>query len=297
VKILDYSWGRPQPFPQAILDFGASGVMRYLGPGNNGRDLTYTERDTLHAAGIPIGLIWETSANRVLDGYEAGCHDAQQANIHANQLGAPISTPIYYATDCDVSPTQTWGVIEDYYRGACGGLRPTRAYGEADVLDMLAQTFGACHGWQPAATSWSGGRISANASLLQRWPYVLGDTCDDNDVLCPNDQVDWLWGGNDMPLSQQDLNQIKQIVNDSINGALNNVYTGSRALKINGQPEVWEIVISEGDLCRRHIPRTTQQRMLQWADHLAGPKEQAPRILTDPDDIEEFEALPIAGGG
>lgn len=295
MKLVDYSWARPAPADIAAL--GYAGALRYVGPGNGGRDLTRPECEALWAAGLGVGLCWETQANRVLDGYEAGCYDASQADFYASMLGAPDDVPIYFAADCDVNPAQTWGVILDYFAGAMQSCHVARAYGEADVLDMCADTYGMRHGWQAGASSWSDWRTSPNASMLQSAYYVMDDQCDENTVLCPTDQVDWLWGGQiDMPLTQGDLNAMRQVMREEINGAMANNYTGSRALKVDGKPEVWELLPYQGDVGRRYIGRPTQQRMLQWADHLAGPRDQAPRVLTDPDDIREFEALPVVGG-
>ena len=101
-----------------------------------------------------------------------------------------------------------------------------------------------------------------------------------------------LYGGDDMPLSNDDLAAITRIVDQSINSALASSYTGSRALQVQGESEVYQLVYKSGELCRRHIPRPQQIGMLQYVDGLAGPRGQAPRVLTDPADIAEFLDLP-----
>lgn len=291
--ILDYSWARPSP--QSLKDYPAVGVMRYLGPGTNGRDVTAGELESLMGAGLGVGFVWETSANRVLQGYDAGCYDASQVDYHAGRLGIPDGVPIYYAADCDVDPSETWGAVLDYYAGALASCHPARSYGEADVLDMVHDTFGMAHGWQPAATSWSDGRLSVNASMYQRWPYVMNDQCDQNDVLVPNDRIDWLWGGGDMGLSQDDLNQIKTITYEVVNDTLAKMYTGARPVSVKDKPEVWQLVYRQGELCRRYIGRPNQIGMLQYVDHLSGKRGDPPRELTEPADIDEFELLPTVG--
>ena len=93
--ILDYSWARPSP--QSIVDFPAIGVMRYVGPGNNGSDITTGEMAALHDAGLGVGLVYESSASRALSGYDGGAYDAGQAAYYANLLGWPALAPVPHA--------------------------------------------------------------------------------------------------------------------------------------------------------------------------------------------------------
>lgn len=293
LHILDYSWARPSP--QSIKDFPAIGVMRYLGSDTNGRDVDVAELESLWGAGLGVGFVYESSANRALQGYDAGRYDAGQADYYLSLLGVPDAVPCYFACDCDVDYHETWGAVEDYYAGTMASCHPARCYGEADVIDMCHNSFGMIHGWQPAASSWSGGRLSPHASMWQKWPYVMNDQCDDNEVLCPNDQIDWLWGGDDMGLTTDDLNKIRDITYQVVNDTLAKMYTGSRAISVQGRPEVWEFAYRDGQLCRRYIGDPDQIGMLQYADHLSGKRGDPPRMLTDPHDIEEFERLPAIG--
>jgi hypothetical protein len=291
-QILDYSWARPSP--QSCKDFPAVGVMRYLGPGNNGRDITKAELDSLHSVGLGVGLVWETTAGMALEGYNAGAHHASEASYYAGLLGWPAGMPIYFACDCDVSTSQAYGQVLDFFRGTTTGGYPARAYGEADVLDATAEHLGFRYGWQPAATSWSNNRISPNAGMLQQWPYVMGDQCDNNIVTCPSDLIDWLWNpGAEMPLSQDDLNQIQSIVTNSINKAMNESYTGLRALKAEGDAAAYELVVVDGVLGRRYIDSVGQIQMLQWADYMAGTGQGNIRTITDPVYKDEFQRLPV----
>jgi Rv2525c-like, glycoside hydrolase-like domain len=289
---MDYSWARPSP--QSLVDYPSIGVMRYIGPGNGGRDLTVTEAESLWAVGLGVGLVWETSANRALQGYDAGAYDASQADYYAARLGAPDDVPIYYACDCDVDYHETWGVVLDYFAGTLCSCHSARCYGEADVIDMTFETFGMRHGWQPAASSWSGGRLSPNAGMWQKWPYVMNDQCDENDVLIPNDQIDWLWGGGDMGLSTDDLHQIKNMMTEVVNSALASNYTGARALKDPDDPTEYELVVKQGDVCRRGIPSSGQAAMLKWVDHLAGKPTDQPRVVP-PEHLDAFRELPVVG--
>jgi len=76
-QVLDYAWGRPRP--SVILDRGFDGVMRYLSHDTTGKNLTSSEAATLSRAGLNIGVVWETRANRALDGYTPGHDDATEA--------------------------------------------------------------------------------------------------------------------------------------------------------------------------------------------------------------------------
>lgn len=103
-----------------------------------------------------------------------------------------------------------------------------------------------------------------------------------------------LWTGDeDVPLSQADLDAIARICDQSIHRALAANYTGSRALQIQGDPEVYQLVWKSGELCKRHIPRPTQVGLLQYVDGIAGERGQPPRMLTDPNDIAEFHEIPL----
>jgi hypothetical protein len=102
-----------------------------------------------------------------------------------------------------------------------------------------------------------------------------------------------LWNGGDVPLSPDDLDCIRQVVNQEINRALASSYTGARALTIPDDPGVYQLVYRSGELCRRHIPRPAQIGLMQYIDGLAGERGSPPRMITDPADIEEFRSLPV----
>jgi len=158
---------------------GYIGAERYLG--YDGRCLTAGERDELLAQGLGIGLIWETAADRSLDGYWAGWNDAEAANAYADGLGAPVVS-IWYATDFHASQAQIEGPIHEYYTGVrdSGGRQP-RVYGGAPVIDhCVTHIAGYGPGWQAAAASWSNYQLSPNACLLQEVQQIWGGAADTN---------------------------------------------------------------------------------------------------------------------
>ena len=118
----------------------------------------------------------------------------------------------------------------------------------------------------------------------------------------------WEWGMNIDPtgyldrapllgddnMTDDDWHRLEQIVDASINEAMKLSYTGARALMADGDPGVYEIVVTgEGHLARRHIPNPEQHKMLQWVDHLAGTGDGSVRRITDPKMRDQFLSLPV----
>ena len=184
-EVVDYSWGRVggnnASHAQAVAAAGYVGAMRYLCyPGDGIKQLRAGEVAALHAQGLAVGVVWETTSNRAGQGFDAGRADAQEANRQADALGFPADRPIYYAVDFDASPD----VVRPYFDGArAAGGRPVGVYGSFRVVEGLDLDWV----WQCAA--WSYGKRSGKARLFQKVGYVLGQTCDANDVLADD------WGG------------------------------------------------------------------------------------------------------
>lgn len=209
-QVVDYSWGRVggtnTAHAQAVAAAGYVGAIRYLCfPGDGIKQLRADEVAALHAQGLAVGVVWETTADRAAQGYQAGLSDAQEANRQADALGFPADRPIYYAVDFDTSAD----VVRPYFDGArAAGGRPVGVYGSHRVVEGLDLDWV----WQCAA--WSYGKRSPKARLFQKVGYVLGDTCDENDVLADD------WGGwhpdhpttpieeDDMPLTDTEKDEI-----------------------------------------------------------------------------------------
>src|SRR5690242_12258830 len=96
---IDYSAGFPGA--SALRAAGVKFVARYLSPGNNPKNLTLSEKNACLAAGIPVVVVWETTADRMLAGFGAGQSDATQADAKVKALGM-AGVPIYFACDFDV---------------------------------------------------------------------------------------------------------------------------------------------------------------------------------------------------
>lgn len=180
---VDYAWQHPNP--GAIVADGYAGVIRYLSTDPT-KNLSASERDELHAAGLGILLVWETAAQRALDGSVAGSADAALAEAQADALGYPAGCPIFYAVDFNATPDQ----IAAYFAGiAKTAKRPIGLYGSGTVVDNLVR-LGARYGWQTSA--WSGPYISPNAYVYQRLsatrPVIAGSDIHsyDEDVILGN---------------------------------------------------------------------------------------------------------------
>ncbi len=158
--LVDYSMARPAP--ATIKGAGYSGAMRYVSTDPR-KNLQPSERDALLAAGLSIGLVWETTANRAADGFTAGGMDAKAAEAQAAALGMPAGLPIFYAVDFAADPA----TIKPYFDGARStATRPIGIYGSLHVVDTALAGGWATYAWQSCA--WSGGVVSQRAHLYQR---------------------------------------------------------------------------------------------------------------------------------
>jgi glycoside hydrolase-like protein len=86
----------------AAVAKGIEFIARYL------KNLFAPEVAALHAAGLGIILIFETTATRALGGAAAGTVDGTKAMTQAKALGAPMGAgvAIYATCDWDVTPAQ-----------------------------------------------------------------------------------------------------------------------------------------------------------------------------------------------
>lgn len=166
-RFIDYAWW--QVSPATLKSLGVSGVMRYISH-DGSKDLSAAERDNLRAAGLDIGLVYESQANRAAQGFTAGSLDATFANNRADLLG--YEGTLWYAVDFDTSAA----VVQPYFDGiASVGRRKFAPYGSATIIENVRYNG---IGWQTEA--WSRGRVSARAGLIQD---IFNNTYDSNKVL------------------------------------------------------------------------------------------------------------------
>lgn len=130
--------------------------------------MTRAEVQALAAAGIPVVVVYQTTAGWMLDGLDRGGQAAQEALTVATDCGMPFGRPIYYALDTDpraLTATQ-WTQVERCLVGAAAvtGRARVGIYGGLAAIERLVPTF-ATFGWQTYA--WSGGVWSDKARLRQ----------------------------------------------------------------------------------------------------------------------------------
>ena len=131
-------------------------VCRYLSTPGNSKNLTLAEVKDLHAAGISIVLVFETTGKRALGGRAAGIQDALSARKQAIALGAPASVPIYFAVDFDTVGAAVTKAT-DYIGGAASVLGASRigVYGGGRIVAACAKLRVCKWFWQTtAASSW-----------------------------------------------------------------------------------------------------------------------------------------------
>lgn len=184
MTILDWSFG----WASIDLDKAravADGVVRY-GGGSPGPSVTAEQITAIRAKDFDLGFVWETSANRAEDGYQAGRDDALAFNAFLDSLGVPNTVTAFYADDAD--PRRNLPAVSSYYKGtasttgrAAGGY--VGDYAGVPLLDdgVLTKL------WLPGATSWSYDANNPRANMIQRvgTPWDLGGSYDYSDVITP----------------------------------------------------------------------------------------------------------------
>ena len=123
----DYAWSHPST--AGLKADGVKFVMRYLSH-DPAKNLQPAELVKLRAAGLGVGLVWETTAGRALAGKAGGTADATLARNQAAALGLK-ELPIYFAVDYDAGDADK-PTIAEYLRGAAsvlGGAHQVGVYG------------------------------------------------------------------------------------------------------------------------------------------------------------------------
>lgn len=154
----DYAWGFNSKLPKALKAAGASFVVRYLG--TSSKCLTVSEVTALHAAGLSIAAVYETTGATWRGGKGAGFKDGLAARTAAEKVGMPTNAPIFFAIDED---TTNYPTVNDYLAGCAAACAPYPARLYAGI-GPVGHAPGDGH-WQTYA--WSGSSVAHNASLYQ----------------------------------------------------------------------------------------------------------------------------------
>ena len=149
-----------------LRENGISFVGRYLVPAGMGKNLTASEIQSIHGAGLAILPCWEIEAAAVKEGAERGAKDGARAKQLAMQFGMPSGTTIFFA--CDYFAVETeYPIIEAYILAAQQACYPYVAglYGHAGICDYLGSRNTCQRFWQCVA--WSSGRVSKYTNVYQ----------------------------------------------------------------------------------------------------------------------------------
>lgn len=165
------------PHAQKVADAGFFAVGRYL------KSLTAAEVSAIHAAGLGLWLIYETTADRALGGVEAGRADGGKALAQAQALGAPTGTAIYFTVDTDAgrgADTDRDGSADaeeaaEYFvaaKAAVASAYRAGYYADGDVLTILGDRLE--FPWLPGAMGWSGSRAydATGAWAMKQGPQI-----------------------------------------------------------------------------------------------------------------------------
>lgn len=188
---IDYAGGRISG--AVIKRAGYDFVCRYLsdgGPDLPGKLLLPGEARDLLANGVDIVSNWETTADRMLAGYDAGQMDAQRALNQVLTCGGRRDRPIYFSCDIDASPSQQ-GAIDDYLRGAAWvlGIENVGVYGGYWVVKRCFDNGTVRWGWQTSA--WSGWPVNreGRAHIYQDFNRPGGMYVNVGGVQCDYDEA------------------------------------------------------------------------------------------------------------
>jgi hypothetical protein len=159
---LDFAWGNP-PY-DTVKRAGYRFVMRYVSH-DPGKDLDGPELKEWHKRGIGVGLVYESTAGRALQGESAGITDAEYADHRCKELGLP-GLPVYFAVDFDATDAQKPKIL-NYINGAAKALGKDRVgvYGSFYVVRYLAGKKACKWFWQTYA--WSGGNVHSATHVYQ----------------------------------------------------------------------------------------------------------------------------------
>lgn len=167
---IDFAWARPDP--AAVWGAGYRFVMGYLSAGGS-KDLTAASIAAYRAAGLQVGLVWETTANRALSDAAGGAADGAAAEAEANAVGYPADCVIFAAVDFAATVAQIDGPIRNYMLAfSAATRRPVGVYGSYDVVSRICTPGQApvAYAWQTMA--WSGGRLWQPGHLFQRLSHT-----------------------------------------------------------------------------------------------------------------------------
>lgn len=158
--LADYSV--PPANPASLRAAGIAGAMRYLdGP----HALSRAEADSLAAAGLLIGSIYERGATDMLNPALWPGYGAAAAALAAS-AGQPTWAPIFFAADFDVAGSAQVDALLHSLGAAGAACHPYPAGIYGGLTACAAAAYVGCH-WLWQTVAWSHGKIQAGIGILQ----------------------------------------------------------------------------------------------------------------------------------
>lgn len=187
-KGLDYSFV-PHPPVRKLSAAGISFVMRYLGPDDAGKGLTWMEAREISEEHIDLCALWETTGKRTSEGYNAGLEEAYAAMNELDKLNPKGEPPIYFAeADFDAHGEGKTGEVLEFILGAVHAIGWHRVglYQGFYVIQAAAAEHRCKYFMQTLA--WSDGKWSRAAQIRQIAIElkVLGADCDLDVAVTPD---------------------------------------------------------------------------------------------------------------
>ena len=167
-------------------------VLRYYSH-TASKNLSLGEAQALSAAGLQIGVVWETAATHASFFSRAqGLSDGSAALLCAQTvIGQPAASCIYFAVDYDATEADIDGCISDYFGGIVAAFAASQGaryaigvYGSGLSCSTLVEKGFASMSWLSQSTGFAGSKAYAQSqawNLSQGMPQRL--TMDDGFVL------------------------------------------------------------------------------------------------------------------
>src|SRR5574340_1012652 len=178
-----------RPYGPAVRNSPYSTICRYLSDGGEqlpGKQLLPDEAASYLEHDIALVSNWESWADRMREGEQAGREDAGRAGDWHNHCGGPDHGVIYFSCDYD-APEGDQGAIDDYLRACIDVLGADRVglYGGYWPLSRAKVAMPSLRLWQTLA--WSGSNRCDGLNMLQRIGFVTvgGAQCDVNEIHTP----------------------------------------------------------------------------------------------------------------
>lgn len=189
--LIDEAWAKSSP--DAVRAAGYTGVIGYISEDDTGKNLTRTDIDALHAAGLSVGFADEYGATEALGGGLAGTARARKTVAFARAMGVPPGVGFYAPADWDVTPAQKPAVLQ-YAMAHDAGLRDNGwrggMYGGYWTMRYLRENGYAGLRWQTYA--WSGDLWDTGLTLRQvANGIVVGGADVDRDEVEVTDWGQW----------------------------------------------------------------------------------------------------------